>query len=104
MEWNKCWVKKPCAQGPDTIVANLLYDEKSDLLTCESSLLDGNGNTTKNEDHDKSDVKKRILHPNPVFQAFDGATSVDDLYRIAEIYVNPASYYTTKSSTASSDD
>ena len=82
----------------------MLYDEKSDLLTCESSLLDGNGNTTKNEDHDKSGVKKRILHPNPVFQAFDGATSVDDLYRIAEIYVNPASYYTTKSSTASSDD
>ena len=91
-------------QGPDTVVANLLYDEKNDKLTCESSLLDGNDTTTKNDDHDESDVKKRILHPNPVFQAFDGATSVDDLYRIAEIYVNPATYYATKSSTTSFDD
>ena len=36
---------------------------------------------------------KKFIHPNPVFQAFDDAKGVDDLYRIAEIYVNPASYY-----------
>ena len=54
---------------------------------------------------DKNDVNKKIIHPNPVFRAFDGANSVDDLYRIAEIYVNPATYYAlTKKSTISFDD
>ena len=54
---------------------------------------------------DKNETTKKIIHPNPVFQAFDGANSVDDLYRIAEIYVNPATYYAlTKKSTISFDD
>ena len=35
-------------QGPETVVANLLYDEKNDKLTsCEASLLDGEGTETK---------------------------------------------------------
>lgn len=68
----------------NTVVANLLYDEKHDKLSGSSLLLDGN---------DEQDKKDDFVHPNPVFQAFDGATGVDDLYRIAEIYVNPASYY-----------
>lgn len=74
----------------DTVVANLLYDEKNDKL-CSSStslLLDSNNAAEENETQ-----KDPFVHPNPVFQAFDGATGVDDLYRIAEIYVNPASYY-----------
>ena len=54
---------------------------------------------------DKNETNKKIIHPNPVFRAFDGANSVDDLYRIAEIYVNPATYYAlTKKPTISFDD
>ena len=35
-------------QGPETVVANLLYDEKNDKLTsCEASLLDGEVAETK---------------------------------------------------------
>ena len=69
----------------DTVVANLVYDEVSDSIQDASKdssvtpLLDG-------------EVKKE-KHPNPVFQAFDDARNVDDLYRIAEIYVSPTSYY-----------
>ena len=54
---------------------------------------------------DKNETIKKIIHPNPVFRAFDDANSVDDLYRIAEIYVNPVTYYAlTKKSTISFDD
>ena len=54
---------------------------------------------------DKNETIKKIIHPNPVFRAFDDANSVDDLYRIAEIYVNPATYYAlTKKPTISLDD
>lgn len=66
--------------GPDTVVANLVYDESSDQLSSELV-------------SDSKDATKTTVHPNPVFQAFDGASDVDDLYRIAEIYVNPVTYY-----------
>ena len=68
----------------ETIVANLVYDESQDQLTLPTSLLDSA--------EEETDVKK-IEHPNPVFQAFDDAKNVDDLYRIAEIWVNPTVYY-----------
>lgn len=63
----------------NTVVANLVYDEEKDRLS--SPLLDG------------GEPLPQGHHPNPVFQAFDGARGVDDLYRIAEIWVNPATYY-----------
>ena len=63
----------------ETVVANLVYDESQDQLH-DSSLLD-------------SGEPVKIEHPNPVFQAFDDAKNVDDLYRIAEIWVNPTVYY-----------
>ena len=54
---------------------------------------------------DKNETIKKIIHPNPVFRAFDDANSVDDLYRIAEIYVNPVTYYAlTQKPTISLDD
>ena len=86
-------------EGPETVMANLIYDEQSDELTESSNsasrLLDGQGQETRENTPGASgnSTTAEILHPNPVFQAFDGATCVDDLYRIAEIYVNPATYY-----------
>jgi hypothetical protein len=58
----------------DTVVASLVYDESSDELT---SVLE-------------SDASQ---HANPIFEAFKEATGVDDLYRIAEIWVNPPTYF-----------
>ena len=74
----------------ETVVANLVYDELNDSLhqakDSKTSLLDGEEGTSASK-------AKKSLHPNPVFQAFDDAKNVDDLYRIAEIYVSPTSYY-----------
>jgi len=72
----------------ETVVANLVYDESQDQLT--SSLLDSE---TTEQPTDVNFTRKKIKHPNPVFQAFDDAKNVDDLYRIAEIWVNPTVYY-----------
>ena len=65
--------------APETVVANLVYDESQDQL--HSPLLASG----------ESDEK--FQHPNPVFQAFDDAKSSDDLFRIAEIWVSPNAYY-----------
>ena len=71
----------------ETVVAKLVYDESNDSLKeASNSLLDGD------EDQDDK-TKDKTSHPNPVFQAFDDAKNVDDLYRIAEIYVSPTTYY-----------
>ena len=57
-------------QGPETVVANLLYDEKNDKLTsCEASLLDGEGTETK-IDTQRAEVRfiiKKIVPVN-IFQ------------------------------------
>ena len=57
----------------DTVVASLVYDESSDELT--------------------SVLEDASQHVNPIFEAFKEATGVDDLYRIAEIWVNPPTYF-----------
>ena len=79
-----------CSVETETVVANLVYDELNDSLhvakDSKPSLLDG-------EEGASASKAKKSPHPNPVFQAFDDAKNVDDLYRIAEIYVSPTSYY-----------
>ncbi len=65
----------------DTVVASLVYDEGKDELIAAA--------TAKSEEREK-----RASGGNPVFDAFEGARDVDDLYRIAEIWVNPLSYIT----------
>ena len=76
-------------EEPEATIANLLYDEQTAQISSSSSLLA--------DDHleEKATVvkKSKKVHPNPVFQAFDAAEGVDDLYRIAEIYVNPYYYH-----------
>ena len=53
-------------QGPETVVANLLYDEKNDKLTsCEASLLDGEGTETK-IDTQRAEVRYYYIHKIPV--------------------------------------
>ncbi len=64
----------------DTVIANLVYDETSDSLS------------TVIEEPDPKDK-----HVNPIFEAFKEANGVDDLYRIAEIWVNPPSYFGARS-------
>ena len=76
----------------ETVVANLVYDESQDQLTLPTSLLDSADDQESTAD-DVNFTKNKIKHPNPVFQAFDDAKNVDDLYRIAEIWVNPTVYY-----------
>jgi hypothetical protein len=76
----------------ETVVANLVYDEDNDILM--SPLVPGDDDV----DRDAAAVaqkrpQQQPEHTNPVFQAFDDAKGVDDLYRIAEIWVNPATYY-----------
>ncbi len=90
----------------ETVMASLIYDETKDRLS--SAPLDseiGNGNEDNDNDEgvisDSEETTKTKTksaaavpeHANPVFHAFDGAKGVDDLYRIAEIWVNPSTYY-----------
>ena len=70
----------------DTVVAKLVYDETRDELTAVDDV--------DNDDVDVHTKNKTDLPANPIFAAFKEATGVDDLYRIAEIWVNPPAYYT----------
>lgn len=63
----------------DTVVAKLVYDETLDELT---DLADA-----------ETSSPKPNLPVNPIFEAFKDATGVDDLYRIAEIWVNPPTFF-----------
>ena len=63
----------------DTVVAKLVYDETLDELT---DLADA-----------ETSSPKPNLPVNPIFEAFKDATGGDDLYRIAEIWVNPPTFF-----------
>ena len=65
----------------ETVIANLVYDERKDELTAQQ----------RGGESDKA--SEATSHANPVFSAFEKAKGVDDLYRIAEIYVDPAQIY-----------
>ncbi len=86
----------------ETVVARLVYDERlgdfvergeeegaSDDDVGEEELPregeDGEGGR-------EAEWRRRRDLKNPVYSAFDQAKGVDDLYRIAEIWVNPANY------------
>ena len=69
----------------DTVIASLVYDEDKDKLVEAAE-----ASTDTAEDEPRSPAAQNA--GNPVFMAFDQAKSVDDLYRIAEIWVNPVAY------------
>ena len=86
----------------ETVVARLVYDERlGDFVESQ----DG-GNAASDEDVEAEELPKEAEEDkggprrgdaataaaNPVYDAFDEAKGVDDLYRIAEIWVNPANY------------
>ena len=80
----------------ETVVAQLLYDESKDEL---KENLEGIRDEKEDEDADivmdntdESDSKKEAQRMNPVYAALDDAEDVDDMFRIAEIWVNPKSY------------
>ena len=71
----------------ETVVAQLVYDEGKDELKSDLDELDDD------EINDNFDGKKnKLKRINPVFAALDDAKDVDDMFRIAEIWVNPISY------------
>ena len=81
----------------ETVVAQLLYDEGKDELKSNFDELDEEefGGTSDNERDDNINGKgstKQSQRINPVYAALDDAKDVDDMFRIAEIWVNPLSY------------
>ena len=80
----------------ETVVAQLLYDEGKDELKSDLDEIIGEDNDVDGKNNngasDGVDVKKKIKRINPVFAALDDAKDVDDMFRIAEIWVNPNSY------------
>ena len=94
----------------ETVVAQLVYDEKNDKLISAVADIPAtdidarpgknqstvpNGNLVNGEDEEREVEKKKekIKRINPIFEAFDDAEGVDDLYRIAEFYVQPTTLY-----------
>ena len=80
----------------ETVVAQLVYDEAKDELKSD---LDESPNgvgydhdKTEHVDNIRNNGKKSLKRINPVFVALDDAKDVDDMFRIAEIWVNPVSY------------
>ena len=71
----------------ETVIANLVYDEQMDELQNTSSNFAAADSAyhSSNAGADASSSEA-----NPVFHAFEQAKGVDDLYRIAEIWVNPS--------------
>lgn len=67
----------------ETVVANLVYDEECDEIV---------SSPIKKVEGKAKDNAKEVMIANPVFSAFEQAKNVDDLYRIAEIWVNPVLY------------
>ena len=81
----------------ETVVAQLLYDEqkdelKSDLDELNEDAFYKNDNEDKKNGSDQTNNKKESTRLNPVYAALDDAKDVDDMFRIAEIWVNPSSY------------
>ena len=93
----------------ETVIANLIYDEvNDDIRTMNHSSDEGAGNggekdpssaeTAKETDEvsaESSSSSKKTKHlatVNPMRSAFESAQGVDDLFRIAEIWVNPSDY------------
>ena len=56
----------------------------------------GNGDRSDNREHVpvvpalSDDALKIRMENNPVFKSFENAKDVDELYRIAELWVNPS--------------
>ena len=81
----------------ETVVAQLLYDEGKDELKSDFDELNEDSfyqkeNEDKNDPDDSVNNKKESARMNPVYAALDDAKDVDDMFRIAEIWVNPSSY------------
>ena len=81
----------------ETVVAQLLYDEGKDELKSDFDELNEDSfyqkeNEDKNDPDDSVKNKKESARMNPVYAALDDAKDVDDMFRIAEIWVNPSSY------------
>ena len=81
----------------ETVVAQLLYDEQKDELKSDLDELNEDAfytddNEEKKNGSDKTNNKKESTRLNPVYAALDDAKDVDDMFRIAEIWVNPSSY------------
>ena len=92
---------KDVEDATETVVAQLLYDEVKDEL--KSNMMDDEFNEEELEDNtnkvveDCGDGNQRKQREskgrmNPVYAALDDAKDVDDMFRIAEIWVNPLSY------------
>ena len=85
----------------ETVVAKLIYDEKKDEIrsavstakppnSLEESSQESSSASVLNGDQEE---KVKIKRLNPIFEAFDDAEGVDDLYRIAEVCVQPSYFY-----------
>ena len=80
----------------ETVIASLVYDEDMDKLV-ETSTDPVSNPSISNGCGDIDDG-------NPVFQAFERAKNVDDLYKIAEIWVNPIIPYIAFEQAAEEED
>ena len=108
-EENHCYERSvdDVENATETVVAKLVYDEKKDALISavdddnkkdNESLSNGDLNGLENslEAASSSSPRKdqdKIMRINPIFEAFADAEGVDDLYRIAEFYVQPSYLY-----------
>ena len=84
----------------ETVIANLVYDEQMDELQNSSPRLAAADSAY----HSSAGGAEPASDANPVFHAFEQAKGVDDLYRIAEIWVNPAQLLQHKTERAEDDD
>ena len=79
----------------ETVIAQLVYDESKDELKSELDAIDnmaGDDTAETNKTDGPNGEKKKVERLNPVFAALDDAKNVDDMFRIAEIWVNPMVY------------
>ncbi len=77
-------------EATETVVANLMFDERTGDLLDHMPHLSDDDCAEGELQTDAASGKQRA--GNPVFHAFEQARGVDDLYRIAEIWVNPTYY------------
>ena len=82
----------------ETVIANLIYDEANDNIRTVTKVNEAAAAAEEEEEEeeeeetDEEKQRKLLALANPVKSAFEGARGVDDLFRIAEIWVNPTDY------------
>lgn len=75
----------------ETVIANLVYDETTDELFNDDSLADPYERQSHQQKPPSPQLKEGAGF-NPVFNAMEKAKGVDELFRIAEVWVNPELY------------